>query len=116
MSKKPPVKSTLEEENAITLTDLIVDPTSPDSLKVQIINKLMEGMEDSSFFKTIFKEGLSLGECPGCGHLNHWAVPEGDLNLMGHVSYKEDHRVPKDTDQEVCPKWQEACKKKKVTI
>ena len=116
MGKKKASNTSLDEANAIALTDLIVDPTSPDSLKVQIINKLMEGMEDYSFFKTIFNEDLSLGECPSCGHLNHWVIPEDDLNVMGFVSAKEDHRVPKNTTKEDCFQWQEACKKKKITI
>jgi hypothetical protein len=43
-------------------------------------------------------------------------IPEDDLNKKGWVSNERDERVPRTTDEESCPKWQQACKKKKVII
>jgi hypothetical protein len=107
---------TLTGENAKVLAELSVDPTTPDSLRVQIMTSLIAGMTDSNFFATMFKENLSEGECPECGHLNHWLIPEEELNRMGFVTHEADERVPRMTTMEDCEKWQEACKKKKVTI
>lgn len=106
----------LEKENAETLATLIVDPATSDNLRVQILNKLLDSTAADNFFETMLKEDLSYGECPYCGHKNHWLVPEEDMNRFGFVSYEEDPRVKRTTTAEDCPKWQEACSKKKVNI
>ncbi len=106
----------LDGENAAVLADIVVDPFTPDPLRVQILNKLLEGTQSENFFDTIFLEGLDVGECPNCGHSNHWLIPEDDLNKRGFVTHERDSRVPQYTDAAICPQWQEACKKKKVSI
>jgi hypothetical protein len=116
MPRKKVDLTNLDSENAKVLAQIVVEPTTPDSLRVQILNRLAEGLESENFFDTIFAEDLDLGECPDCGHNNHWLIPEDDLNKMGWVSHEEDDRVPRSTSEETCAKWQEACKKKKVTI
>lgn len=106
----------LEKENAAALADMIVNPNTSDTLRVQILNKLLDQTDSENFFETIFGEGLTFGECPECGHENHWGVPEADLNTMGYVTHEIDERVKRATTAEDCPTYQEACSKKRVTI
>jgi hypothetical protein len=105
-----------DAENAHVLAELVVDPMTSDALRVRILNKLLESSEGQNFFATMFNELLSHGECPGCGHENHWLIPEDELNRMGWMTHEQDERVPRMTDVTTCVKWQEACKKKKVNI
>lgn len=104
----------LDEENAAVFAELIVDPNTLDNLRTSIIEKILESRHGQDFFKTMFEENLSLGECPNCKHQNHWLVPEETLNQMGYVSHERDKRVPKATNRENCKRFEEACKKKKV--
>lgn len=106
----------LEKDNAEILAQLIVAPETSDNLRVTILNKLLDSTAADNFFETMVKEDLSFGDCPNCGHKNHWLVPEEDLNRFGHVSYEEDPRVKRMTTEDDCPRWQEACSKKKVNI
>jgi Zn ribbon nucleic-acid-binding protein len=106
----------LDKASAQVMADLIADPTTPENLRVNIITKIMESREGQDFFQTMFEESLSLGECPDCGHENHWAIPEDILNEMGWVSYEKDPRVPKHTTRDECDQYQEACAKKKIGI
>jgi len=106
----------IDVAQAKALADMIVEPTTPELLRVRMINKFIEARSGGNFFATIFREGLSKGECPSCGHTNHWLVPEEELNQMGHVTHEEDDRVPRLTNAKVCSRFQECCKKKKVTI
>jgi hypothetical protein len=106
----------LEKDNAEILAELIVDPNTTDALRVQILNKLLDQTDAENFFETMAAEMLSFGECPECGHENHWLIPEEDLNRLGHVSHEIDERVKRMTTEEDCPNYQEACAKKKVTI
>lgn len=106
----------LNHANAKVLAELVADPKTTEQLRVRVLNKLLEAREGQSFFQTTFEENLSLGECPHCGHYNHWAVPEEDLGQMGYVSCEEDKRVPQTTDEEICPEFQQACIKKKLTV
>jgi hypothetical protein len=101
--------------NAKVMMDLVVDPQTTTHLSVNILNKLLESYEHPNFFVTMFEENMTLGECPECGHQNHWLIPEDDLNQMGYVSHDKDSRVPRHTDAKCCPKYQEACSKKKVS-
>ena len=116
MAKKSTSVSDLNSRNAAAMADIVVDAETPEALRVQVITKMLEGLENDNFFETVFKENLSLGECPGCGHINHWVIPEDELNRMGFVSHEEDERVPQKTDAVSCESWQQACKKKKVSI
>jgi phage FluMu protein Com len=106
----------LDVAQAKALADMIVEPTTPELLRVRMINKFIEARSGGNFFATIFREGLSKGECPKCQHVNHWLVPEEELNQMGHVSHEEDERVERMTTADTCPRFQQACKKKKVTV
>jgi hypothetical protein len=106
----------LDAANAEVLADMVSDPDTPDHLRVRMINKLLEARKSENFFATMMEERLSYGACPNCQHETHWLVPENDLNQMGFVSHELDDRVKRNTTAEECPRWQQACKKKKVTI
>lgn len=100
--------------NASVLASLVVDPLTTDHSRVAILNLLLEQNSEKDFFASMFREGLSLGECPECGHQTHWLVPEDVLNTFGYVSSKEDPRVKHNTTKEDCPEFQESCAKKRV--
>ena len=106
----------VDKANAKVLADLIVDQGTTDQLRVKILSKLLEAREGQSFFRTMYEEGYSFGECPCCGHMNHWAIPEDELNVYGWVTHEKDPEVKPNTDGESCPTFQEACKKKKVVM
>ena len=106
----------LSEANANVLVELVTAPNVSDTLRIQAMEKLTADKEDGDFFRTMFDEKLSYGECPHCQHKNHFLIPEENLNIMGYVSKDEDERVPEYTNEENCPLWQESCLKKKVTI
>lgn len=106
----------LDAQNASVLAEIVVDPMTSDSLRVQILNKLLEIVEGQTFFQTILRENLSHGACPNCGHTNHWLVPEDELAQMKWVTHEKDPRVSRMTDKKSCKKWAESCKKKKVTV
>ena len=114
MSKKP--DEILDLANAEVLAELIVDPATTEMLRVRIITKICEGREGSSFFKIMFEDGLSWGECPKCQHQNHWSIPETILNQIGYVTSEVDKEVPAATTVEECPRYREACSKKKLTV
>ncbi len=105
----------LNEANAEVLVELITAPDISESLRISAMEKLTEGKENQSFFRTMFEEKLTYGECPKCDHKNHWLVPEEELNQMNYVSMDEDDRVPEFTDEKACPQFQQACLKKKTT-
>lgn len=100
--------------NAQVLAELVVDPATTTHLSVNILNKLLESYEHPNFFITMFEENMSVGECPECGHQNHWLIPETELNQMNWVTADKDPRVPRNTDEHVCEEFKEACSKKKV--
>ena len=105
---------TLDEHNISIFAELLVSDSTPDSLRIRIINRLMEVKENQSFFETMVEENISYRECPCCGHLNHWLVPEDALNELGWVTSKRDPLVKEHTTKEDCSLWQESCKKKKT--
>lgn len=104
-----------DKKNAEVMAELIVDPSTTDILKVNIITKILESREGINFFQTMFEEALSFGACPCCGHENHWAIPEDQLNQMGWVSSQKDKEVSENVDEVTCPQWQQACAKKRIT-
>jgi hypothetical protein len=106
----------LDAANAEVIADLVADPDTPDFLRVQMINKMLESRKAENFFAAMLSESLSYGACPECGHENHWLIPENDLNQMGWVSCEEDPRVKRMTTVKDCERWQEACAKKRITI
>lgn len=104
-----------DKQNAEVMAELIVDPSTTDILKVNIITKILESREGINFFQSMFEESLSYGACPCCGHENHWGIPEDQLNQMGWVSSQKDSKVLETTDEDNCPQWQQACAKKRIT-
>jgi hypothetical protein len=105
-----------DEQNAAALAELLVDPSTSESVRLQIINELNEASKSETFFEAMFNEALTLGACPCCHHENHWLVPEDVLNQMGWVTSKEDNRVKTHTDSKDCPEFAEACSKKRVSV
>lgn len=106
----------LEEKNADVLVQLILDPETPTDLQVKMISRLLAARRDDGFLVTMLREGVSRGPCPCCGHENNWLVPEDELNKIGIVTAELDSRVLPKTTAKDCPRWQEACAKKKVSI
>jgi len=59
----------LEEANAAVLVEIIVGANISENLRISAMDKLLgdrEGRE--TFFRTLFDEKLSYGECPHCQH------------------------------------------------
>lgn len=104
----------LDKENAEVFTELIVSPDTQDPLRTSIIEKILESREGQGYFKTMLEENLSAGDCPRCGHHNHWLIPEEVLNIMGYVTHERDPKVAAVTNAEICSTFEEACPKKKV--
>jgi hypothetical protein len=107
--------SSFHKENAQILLALALDEATTEHTRIQIFTKLYESKRDSNFFETMFRDKMSYGSCPNCGHENYWLIPESDLNQMGHITSHVDTRVKAATTVEDCPEYQEACDKKKVT-
>jgi hypothetical protein len=107
---------TLERANAKVLAELLTSEKVSPFKRQEIIDKLNEDLENRTFFQTMFEESLSYGECPECNLKTHWAIPENNLNEMGHVSHEQDPRIPKKTNKKVCPEFHESCLKKKISV
>ena len=60
-----------DEANAKALAELLVDPKTSESVRLQIINELNEASKNETFFETMLKELLTEGSCPHCNHKNH---------------------------------------------
>ncbi|MCI0561412.1 MAG: hypothetical protein MN733_23240 [Nitrososphaera sp.] len=105
-----------DEANAQALVALLSDPTTDHRIRMQIISEILEASKADTFFETAFAESMSLGQCPHCNHVNHWLIPEEDLNVFGFVTHERDDRVPVHTDESICKEFSEACLKKKTTI
>ena len=105
-----------DEANAQALADMLSDFHTSEPVRLQIINDILDASKDENFFATMYAEELTLGRCDGCGHENHWGIPEDDLNQMGWVTHKKDSRVLKNTVLKDCEEYMEACAKKKTTI
>lgn len=114
-NKKKSSVDDFDEANAKALLEMIADPVTPEPVRLQIINEILEQTKDNSFFETMYKENMTLSRCPYCSHENHWLIPEDELNIMGHVSAEKDPRVKFQTTSEDCPQFQESCSKKKIT-
>lgn len=104
-----------DEDNAKALSEMLADPITSENVRLQIINVLLEEGKTDTFFETMYRELMSLGECPYCRHSNHWLVPEDELNIVGWVSSEKDPRVRANTTAKDCPEFQEACAKKRLT-
>lgn len=106
----------LESDNAKILAELAVDSETSIDLQVKIIQKLLDNTQHKNFFDTVFNDKLSAGNCPGCGHFNHWLIPENNLNEMGWITHLKDKAVVARPKTKDCAKFAEACHKKKVNI
>lgn len=106
----------LSQDNAKALIELVLDPDTPDSIKIKIMNQLVDATGPDTFFDLLLEENLDVGVCPHCGHENHWAIPEVELNQRGIFTYEKDERVKKNTTAEDCPSYQQACHKLKLTF
>ena len=102
--------------NAQALAEIIVDEDTPPQYQIEALNKLLESKANDNFFVTMLEEDLSMGECPSCGHKNHWLIPEEDLNQMGLVTAETDSRVKVHTTADDCEEFQQACVKKKCSV
>ena len=114
-SDKVEAAEPFDDTNAAVMAEIISDPVTSEHVKLQILNTLLAVEGDQTFFQTMFKEGMSLCECPNCGHQNHWLIPEDEANQMGWVTADQDSRVKKHTTQADCPTYMEACSKKKTS-
>ncbi|KKL55261.1 hypothetical protein LCGC14_2257180 [marine sediment metagenome] len=106
----------LSEANGAVLVELVTAPNVSETLRISAMEKLTADKGDTDFFRTMLDEGLSKGKCPKCDHINHWLIPEEELNQQGYVSKDEDDRVPEYTDEKNCPTYQQACLKKKCSV
>jgi len=113
--KNLPSVDDFDEANASALSEMIVDPVTSEPVKLQIINMILEAAKNLTFFETMLKEEMTKAKCPHCKHVNHWLIPEDELNQMGWVTHEKDKRVSRHTTVETCEEYAEACSKKKVT-
>lgn len=116
MAKSEKSIETREAIDAKVMADLIADPETSEHLRITIINKLLDTQESEDFFPTLMEENMSRGECPECGHDNHFLIPEDVLNKMGWVTHEKDPKVSEHTTEETCPQWQQSCRKKKISV
>lgn len=119
MEEKPKLFEPLrgvDEENLTILASLVVDPQTPEPLKIQILQKFIDAKKDQPFFDALLEHDLDRGKCPCCGFETNWLVPEEELNQRGIVSANLDSRVKPYTKKEDCPEFQEACHKKRVNF
>ncbi len=104
----------LSEENAAVLISIVLDPTTPEHVKIRALNSLIEAADNDSFFDLLLENKMDYYECPKCNHKNHWLIPEVELNQRGYFSFEKDKRVKKNTTISDCEKYQQACTKKKL--
>lgn len=105
-----------KDTNFDVMVKMLADPDTPPDLQVNIMSGILEAREDNSFFTAMFRDLVSFGACPHCGHENHWLIPERDLNQTGYVSAERDQRVKRSTTGADCPEFGEACVKKKILV
>ena len=107
--------TTLSEENASVLIEIILDPSTPDHIRIKALNALTEASDTNSFFDLLLENGMDYAACPECGHENHWLIPEVELNQRNIFTFERDNRVKKNTTEQDCVKYQQACGKLKIT-
>jgi hypothetical protein len=115
VSKKDAKSDVFDDTNAEVMASIISDPTTSEHVKLMILNTLLEIEKDATFFEQMFKGDMTFCRCPRCEHKNHWLIPEDDLNQMGHATFEEDERVKPHTTEADCPRYREACAKKKTS-
>lgn len=115
MAKKQEITEAFDEANALAFAEMLTDPETSEAVRLSIINELNEESKSETFFETLYREELSLGCCPECGHSNHWLLPEDNANQMGWVTHEKDPRVKRHTTAQDCPEFEEACSKKRVS-
>jgi len=113
MAKKKK-QTDLNAANAAVLAEIVTDPLTTEHTRVEVLNMLSQLGVSETFFGEMFKIKSSFGECPECGHENHWLIPEDELNVLDWVTSEKDDRVKLHTTIKDCVRYQEACIKKKV--
>lgn len=103
-------------ESQKALMAILADVDTPADVQVKILAQMLDTKGGSTFFETMFRDLSSFGACPCCGHENHWAIPEQELNLMGFVSAERDPRVHRETNKNICASYEQACPKKKISV
>jgi hypothetical protein len=111
MAKK--VSTDLNAANAAVLAEIVTDPLTTEHTRVEVLNLLSQLGKTENFFQEAFKLDLSLGECPCCGHLDHWLIPPDELAILGWDEDK-DPRVKRNVTTDDCPRYSQACPKKKT--
>lgn len=114
VKKDAPLLDDFDVANAAALAEMLVDEQTSQKVQLMIINDILEASKNLTFFEKMFNEEMSLAKCPFCSHLNHFLIPEDDLNQFGWVSYEHDERVLQHTSVDTCPDYAEACAKKKT--
>jgi hypothetical protein len=112
----PDKLSDFQKENAAILLELALDEATTEHTRIQIFTKLLESKVERDFFETMFRNKMSHGGCPNCGHENHWLIPEDDLNQLGYITSHIDPKVKAHTTADDCDEYEEACGKKKVVM
>ena len=112
MAKK--VSSDLNAANAAVLAEIVTDPLTTEHTRVEVLNLLSQIGVSENFFTEMFKLGLSFGECPACGHKDHWLIPPDELAILGYIVEEEDERVKRNVDAKSCPRYAQACPKRKT--
>lgn len=107
--------TTLSEENASALIEIVLDPSTPDHVRIKALNALTEASDNNSFFDLLLENNMDYAPCPHCQHENHWLIPEVELNQRGVFTFEKDPKVKKNTTIDDCEKYQQACGKLKIT-
>lgn len=112
MSKK--VSSDLNAANAAVLAEIVTDPLTTEHTRVEVLNMLSQIGVSDNFFTEMFKLALSFGECPCCGHEDHWLIPPDELAILGWIMEEKDERVKRNVTADDCPRYAQACPKRKT--
>jgi hypothetical protein len=113
MAKK--VSTDLNAANAAVLAEIVTDPLTTEHTRVEVLNMLSQIGVSENFFVEMFKLGLSFGECPHCQHEDHWLIPPDELAILGWTVEDEDSRVKRNVSADDCPRYAQACPKKKTS-
>jgi hypothetical protein len=106
----------LSAQNAAVLAEIVTDPLTTEATRVEILNMLSQLGVSETFFQEAFKLALSFGECPICGHEDHWLIPPDELAILGWIVEDEDPRVKRNVSADDCPRYAQACPKRKTNF
>ena len=114
MAKK--LSTDLNAANAAVLAEIVTDPLTTEATRVEILNLLSQLGKTENFFEEMFNLDLSFGECPCCGHQDHWLIPPDELAMLGWIPEEKDERLKRTVSSEDCPRFAQACPKKKTNF